>query len=313
MNQTKFLLVGFCLILAGCSNSAVKQKDTATSGELAIAVDESFKPIIKELANSYMFEYPKTKIRLMFLPEGDCINLLMKDSVREIVISRDLSSEEKNYYKNLGYQPAIVPIAVDALAFVINPNNFDSTITYSQIEQILSGNIDTWNVIDKKLQPNKIDLVFDGNNSSSLRYLKDSVNQGKPLPSNCFAADSSEAVINYINQHPYSIGVIGVNWINSKLDSTTESDFKKVKMLKVKPLPGMPGDSSFHAPVPYNIAYRHYPFLRIVYIVSREYYTGLGTGFATYCATDKGQTLIARSGMLPVNKELRLVTINPNL
>lgn len=315
MRTTNFLwMLCFMLIVFACGRdtSGEAKKDTPTQGNISIAVDESFKPIVEELVNSFEAEYPKATFKVLYRTEGECINLLMKDSVRLVVVSRSLTEAEKNIFKPMGYEAAIIPIAIDALAFINNLQNSDSTLTYEQIQQILKGNIVSWNQVDANMPDEKINLVFDGNNSSSLRYLRDSVNHGNKLASNCFASDASNAVIQYIEENKFAIGVIGVNWINSKIDSETANNFSHVKMIKVKPLPGMPGDSMYHAPVPYNIAYRHYPFLRMVYIVSREYYTGLGTGFATYCATDKGQTIIARSGMLPVNKSLRVVTINPS-
>ena len=313
INYCLLIFFTFCFGTYSCkNNSSNEEKDTPTKGKIVIAVDESFEPIVSELVSSFESEYPKAKIIIQYLPESQCIEKLLNDSVRLAIVCRELTNAEKEIFKPMGYEPAIIPIAVDALAFINNLQNEDSTLTYNQVQQILGGQISYWNELDKNMPHEKINLIFDQSNSSALRYLKDSVNHGNPLPVNCFASDSSQGVINYIVDHSDAIGVIGVNWINSKLDSTTEANFEKVKMIKVKPLPGMPGDSSFHAPVPYNIAYRHYPFLRVVYIVSREYYTGLGTGFANYCATDKGQTIISRSGMLPVNKSLRVVTINPN-
>jgi phosphate transport system substrate-binding protein len=54
---------------------------------------------------------------------------------------------------------------------------------------------------------------------------------------------------------------------------------------------------------------RKYPFLRDLYIVSREARAGLGTGFATYVASDDGQRIILRSGLMPATQPVRVIEV----
>jgi phosphate transport system substrate-binding protein len=57
---------------------------------------------------------------------------------------------------------------------------------------------------------------------------------------------------------------------------------------------------------------KNYPLTRDVVIISREIGTGLGTGFISFAASDKGQRIVLKSGLVPVTMPVRIVNINRN-
>jgi phosphate transport system substrate-binding protein len=60
------------------------------------------------------------------------------------------------------------------------------------------------------------------------------------------------------------------------------------------------------------VALKQYPLRRQVIIISREARTGLGSGFATFVASDKGQRIILKAGMVPAKMPVRIVEVSNN-
>ena len=75
------------------------------------------------------------------------INLIDKN-VDIILSARTLSFDEKNYAESMGVSLLETPIALDALIFIINPNNINvDSLTTQQIQNIYTGRITNWSVL----------------------------------------------------------------------------------------------------------------------------------------------------------------------
>jgi len=51
---------------------------------------------------------------------------------------------------------------------------------------------------------------------------------------------------------------------------------------------------------------------REVYILSKEAYTGLGTGFTAFVASERGQRIVLKFGLVPATMPVRLVELIEN-
>ena len=91
-----------------------------------------------------------------------------------------------------------------------------------------------------------------------------------------------------------------------------EEVVKGVKILGVKNLPGKPGSDGYYKPNQNDLAEEVYPLTRNLYIVNGEGKSGLGTGFATFIAGERGQRIVLKSGLLPDSLPSRQVIINNN-
>jgi phosphate transport system substrate-binding protein len=72
---------------------------------------------------------------------------------------------------------------------------------------------------------------------------------------------------------------------------------------------GISTNDDYLKPYKAYIAMKKYPLSRNVYIISREARTGLGSGFLAYVASDKGQRIVLKSGLVPATAPVRLVEI----
>lgn len=298
-------------ILQSCNRDPNKIKETPTTGNIRISVDESYYLLFE--AEKYAFEayYPFAKINIQYKNEVDLYNDFMNDSVRMIVTNKPLSKDQENYLKSKKIYPVSTKIAYDALAFIINKNNPDSNILYEQIRGIFTGKITGWNQITPKSILGKIVVVFDNERSGNVRYINEKLEIKEKFPSYCFAVENNDEVIKYVEKNRNALGIISVNWISDIHDSVSKGFLEKIRVVEVGDIFNTEGSGDFCRPYPGYIADKSYPFIREVYMISRETFKGLGTGFASFVAYDKGQRIVLKAGLVPAAMPVRLIDVKP--
>ncbi|NTW34497.1 MAG: phosphate ABC transporter substrate-binding protein, PhoT family, partial [Bacteroidetes bacterium] len=147
------------------------------------------------------------------------------------------------------------------------------------------------------------------NKSCNTRFIREKFELKKDFPDNCFAVKSNSQVISFVEQNKNAIGIISVNWISDKNDSISHEFLKKIKVVSIGDEANTDGTGSFYKPYQGNIADGSYPLIRNVYIINRETFSGLGSGFAAFVAGEKGQRILLKSGLVPATMPIRLVQI----
>jgi len=301
-----FLLVLF-LITGSCADRDKKGQllDTPTSGTIKIAVDESLKPLFQAEVEGFEATYNYAHIKADYTSEQKAIQDLLRDSVRVAIVTRKLYPSERQILDSLKIVGAQVVVAKEAIALIVNKDNPDSLIRWDQLEEILQGKTSQW----KQLYPHSalgdLQVVFDHPQSGIIRYITDTLHL-KGLPKNCFAAATNEAVVNYVAKTKNAIGLIGLSWISDSDDPAAN------KFLKTVTVMGISKAEDYLKPYKAYIALKKYPLSREVVMISREYRTGLGTGFISYVANDKGQKIVLKAGLVPAKAPVRIVEINRN-
>lgn len=294
--------------ISGCnSGENGTPEDTATSGRVHITVDETFAPIITSEINTFQSIYKDAKIDASYKPEAEAINDLLNDSSRIVIVTRKLNEEEEAHFRKLEIIPHTVKICYDAIAVIVNPSNRDTLMDYEKFKDVLSGKISKWNQAFPGSGLGDIQVIFDNQNSSTVRHVKE-MNNGQ-LTKNGFAVKTNSAVIDYVSKHKNSVGVIGVSWISDKDDSTALSFLKKVRVMGFNSTAPNAEPGEYYQPFQAYIAQKVYPLTREVYIISREARMGLGSGFTTFIASEKGQRIFLKSGLVPAIAPVRLVEL----
>jgi ABC-type phosphate transport system substrate-binding protein len=274
------------LFFINCRNKN-KAYDTPLNGKIYISVDESFKPVISEQIKIYHATYPKTQIIASYKSEAACFRDLQSDSTRMIIVSRGLTDDESNYYKQtLSFKPRWDVLAYDAIDVIVNIHAKDSIFTLQQLKSYLKGD-DTTKVV-----------VLDGKNATStVRVLKDSLLNGKNFGNNVFAAGSSKGVIDYISANPNAIGFVGSSWVGDLDDPEQLGYATKIRFALVECIRCEKG--MFAKPSQATITNGDYPLFRPLYYILKENVSGLGTGFVNYLVLERGQLVFRRSYLVP--------------
>lgn len=291
------LALGLTTAIAACHSGPTSSfTDTETSGTIHISVDETYKPLIDSEIRVFESLYPKAHIIADYKPEQDCFADLLADSTRMIIVTRELSEKETQFIKD--QKDHIVPsglrLAWDAVALVVNKQAKDSIFNMDQLRDIMSGKDSSWQ------------LVFDNEKSSTVRYIRDSINQGKPLPAGTMAAKTNPEVIDYVVKNKKAMGLIGVSWISDTADSTSIDFTNRVNVVKLR----ADGYTEYVQPYQYYIGTGAYPLKRSLWYNLKEPHQGLGTGFATFLGSQEGQLLIGRFKLFPARMNILFKTVN---
>jgi len=313
INICKRILQSIAISLAGimlftsCLNRVGTKplNETPTRGNIKISVDESFQPLLETEIFTFTHLYENAFITPQYKPEVDVVNDFMNDSVKVIVTSRKLTDAQIQYLREQLIIARTITFAYDALALVTSKENNDTLINYETIRDIFLGKITRWNQINPKSNLGEIQVIFDNNGSGNIRKFKEQFEITGALPSNIYAVKSNPEVIDFVSINKNAIGIVSVNWISDQNDPLVMSFLKIINVLAISN-PFM-GDRTYYRPYQGSIYDKSYPFVREIYLISRETFAGLGAGFIQWVTAEQGQRIVQRSGLVPATMPIRLV------
>lgn len=311
-------------VVSGCAGSGSKGPDF---GHTDIACDATFENIIDQEVDVFEYSYSNRKRDVVVVPyyvsqEAAIDSLLEPDNiVQTIIVGRKLTRAEETRLRNRKRVPRQEKIAVDGVAIIVNNANDIPELSVGDLRNILSGEVTMWDDI----YPSRLDtirVIFDQNGSSLLQYMRDELNDGKPLGGHVYAENSSVDVFNAVSRIKGSIGVIGVSWLStdmngvalSKDEVRARSDQSDVVVLdfnpEVKVLP-IRKDGELEAYKPYQqyIYDGSYPLHRPIYAITVAQGSTPANAFYTFLTSNQGQKVISLTGVLPARMEPRIVEL----
>lgn len=303
-NSFRYLLLSFAIVagLTACNqNKASFEEETVASGKVKIIADESFQPIVDEEAHIFEYLNPKAKLDISYHSENSVLRLLLNDSIRFAILSRQLNADEVKLFKERTLPPVMNRFALDAVAFIVNQSSADTLITVAEIKKMLHGETKT-----------AVDIVFDNANSSLVRYLKEFTGVKDFKLKNLFAVKNNKEVIKYISTHPQAIGITGFVWLNDP-DADYADALSKVKIVGVRDENSKTAPRQYFTPSQTTIALEQYPLIRGLYLINCTGKMGLASGFGQFVLSERGQRIILRSGILPDSIPPREINIKKNL
>lgn len=317
--------VSLALLVASCTYSGTKggQVVRSTSPNVAVlACDASFQNIMQQEIDVYEYINPQHSVLPLYIDETACVDSLMKGRATVAVLSRELKNTELQFLRTAGRQPHTSRIAVDAIALIVNKDNPLNEITMSELTDVLDGKFTRWH----DLWPSPlgdIRVVFDHQGSSTVRFMRDSLLDGRQLGADVYAQGDNKAVFETVKNNKNAMGVIGVSWIAADMsgaDMTAEERARaldnedvtsigfsdEVKVLKVR------RDDSLESYQPYQayILDGKYPLYRSMYMVNTGYSGTAAHGFYVFVTGWRGQKVIMSTGVLPSTVRPRVVSLD---
>lgn len=290
--------IATALTIVGCDDSGDTKKgpsDSTTSGNINIAVDESFMPVMAQQLAVFDSSYPEAHVKVSYTSEQACIESLLKDSARLIMLSRNLTSEEKATFDKSEIKVRALAVAKDAIAVIVHPGSVDSLMTLGQLKQILLGKF-----------ARDYTIVFDNEHSSTVRYMLDSLIPGQQLSSKTYAVKNNDSLIDYVAKNEKAIGFIGVTHVYDPESSNTAGEFKhQIQVVSLKD-ENDTAATGFYQPYQAWIALKKYPLSRTMYFITRDTWNGLGTGFANFLSNQEGQLIFNKARLVPLRVPLNL-------
>ncbi|ADB41067.1 PstS family phosphate ABC transporter substrate-binding protein [Spirosoma linguale] len=273
--------------------------DNPSRGEIVVAADESFQPLVTQLTSAYSGIYPDAHFKVVFRPEQEAINMMLRDSARLVFATRILNSNERAILDQRKIKGATEKIATDGVALIINMANTDSLITMAELQTIFDGKTTQWGQLKGGNQNSPITLVFDNNNSSNLEFVLKTFNVKDVKRLRIFTTRSNREVIDFVRKNPSAIGFIGVNWISDGDEPLSVELAKDLRVMGVSSMVNPTKRDDYFQPFQEDLGMQRYPLRRPVYILSRETHPGLGGGLINYIARDAGSLIIGKLGLWP--------------
>jgi phosphate transport system substrate-binding protein len=281
-------------LVAGCGNGNSTRGETPTSGTIQISVDESYRPVIDSEIKVFESSYPNAHVVPHYKAEAQCLRDLATDTTRMILVTRGLTeAEEKFYSDSFHVEPTFGPLALDAIAIIVNNHSPDSIFEIKDLQNLLNGT-------DMKHV-----AVMDGvTETGTVRFAIDSILKGQHLGKNVMAAKSSEGVLDYVSKNENAIGFIGVNWIGDQQDPERETWVKSVNVAAVRCTSC--GGPTYVKPYQANIYLHRYPFVRSLYYILKENWSGVGNNFVNFLQYERGQLVFQKAYLWPTGMSFQV-------
>ena len=316
MKKTSYIFIGLISLsmafFSSCGEKKAKdgRTDTPTSGTIEFYADESLSPIIDEERTQFEFEFPKAKLKPIYSDEVTGLQMIKDFKTTLLFTTRNLKDSEIAYLKSKSNViSSVFPIGYDGLAFIVNKNNQDTCITVNDIKRVLTGKATKWSDIVPGSKRGDIEVIFDNTRSATTNWVVDSVLHGEKMGAKIMAAKTSKQVIDFVDETPGAIGVIGSNWLNDRRDSTNTTFKKNIHVMRVSIKDKATPSNSWQPYQAYLLDGR-YPFVRTLYAIVVDPHKALPWSFANYITNPRGQLIVFKSGLLPYRGDITYKKVN---
>lgn len=301
-------------------------------GSATIFCDDGFKNILNEEIEVFEFSYPESSIIPFYVSEQDAIDTLLADGTQAIIVTRELTQEQRDYMKSKFKRVVRTHcIAVDAVALITNKENNVSSLSMEEIGDILNGKTTKWSQLAGN-DTTTIKIVFDNPGSSTVSYMRDKfLPAGKKISDNpnAYAQKNNASVFDIVKKDKNALGIISVSWLGDDLTAAKNvpvnqryEDYKnendtiatnlttEVNIIKVSN-PTQENDFNPIAYKPYQVYINsgEYPLFRKVYMISTATKSTVLNSFYMFVTGFAGQKIISKTGILPYHMNARVVEL----
>jgi len=315
--------------LTACGDYGKSARESMKTQKTSVVCDAGFENILAQEIDVFEYTYREKKRDVMIIPyytsQRDAIDSLLNpdNTIKTIVIPRELTKEEKARLTNQKRHARQARIAVDAIALIVNKDNPLDLISTQELSEILSGQTAQWNDIEPS-PLGSIQVIFDSNGSSTQQYMRDSLLNGGRFGDNVFAQTSNRDVFRVVSERKNALGIIGVSWISSDMNGTTltreelrrqaaaSSDTTQLAFnADIKVLKVYRSGSSAEARKPYQayIFDGSYPLYRSIFMITTTVSGTLDNAFYSFVTGYQGQKVIQLTGILPATVQPRMVSL----
>lgn len=267
MKKTLSLIILFYLLLAVIG--FIKQGSYFDSIE--ISGSTTVLPIIQAASEEFMEE--KEGIRIDVQGGGSSVGIeAVRNGVADIgMSSRELKPGEEGLKK--------IPIAVDAIAIIVNKNNPVENLTSEEVRRIFSGEITNW----KEVGGEDCEIVVvNRDEASGTREAFSKLLMGETkFLKRAIVQPGSGQVRSIVSNTPEAIGYLSIGYVRKEA--------KIISLDRVKPTIE-------------NIKSRSYRLVRTLYLLTRGEPSGVNREFIEFVLGSKVQRGIVKKAYIPISE-----------
>ena len=300
-----------------CDFGSIKSK--ATTGDMTIEVDENLETVAGLLVKDFTRLNPEAKITPVFKPTKNVITDLINKETKLIIIAGDLSDDDKKFISDYKIELQRHELAIDGIAFIINPDNPAVRLTSADLKKIFTGEITKWSQIKSQDedQNKSVSLKMKGNedniklyiqrpNSNAHMYVKDSVLEGKNFFEKAQICSTSVQIMDNVRETKNAIGFVNMGWLSKGNQDVIDTTVTAVRVSKIWKNGKQEDFAQFHQGLIFT---KKYPYIRKVVLYTADIGIQLSTGFISFLLRNDGQKIFLDNGFVPVTQPVRTIQI----
>lgn len=308
----------FAILVFGCDFGEIKS--TATTGEMTLAVDENQEQLMRAEVSEFERLNKEAKVSIQVAPTNKVLADIINGEVNNVVASRTFNEEERKIIEANKSTFKEYPVAIDGIAFIVNPDNPAVRVTSNDLRAILSGEIKNWSSVvtqddaqNKKLKAlsgspaDKILVFIQRKNSSTYDYVKDSILAGAEYSTAAAICSTSVQMLASVREKPGALGIANMSWLSKGVQEEIDSTVRPLRVSKIFENGRQTDFAEFHQGY---LANASYPYRRTIYLITADQDIKLSTGFLTFLLRTDGQKIVLKYGLVPVTQPVRTIQIN---
>lgn len=275
------------------------QKASGISGNLSSVGSDTLANLMTMWAEEFNREYPNVNIQIQAAGSSTAPPALTEGTSNLGPMSREMKDDELEAFEDkYGYKPTAVPVAIDALAVLVNKDNPIKGLTIPQVDAIFSstlkcGNaasIETWGDAGVGAWGSKSIQLYGRNSvSGTYGYFKENALCKGDFKSNVNEQPGSASVVQSVTSSKNGIGYSGMGYSTSGV--------------RMVPLAKKAGEA-FIEPTPENAIKGAYPLTRYLYVYvnkkPNQPLAPLENEFMKMVLSKAGQQVVIKDGYIPL-------------
>ena len=284
------------------------QKASGISGNLSSVGSDTLANLMTLWAEEFNRAYPNVNIQIQAAGSSTAPPALTEGTSNLGPMSREMKDDELEAFESkYGYKPTAIPVAIDALAVMVNKDNPVKGLTMEQVDAIFSTTlkcggakeIETWGDAGVSAWASKSIQLYGRNSvSGTYGYFKEHGLCKGDFKNNVNEQPGSASVVQSVTSSANGIGYSGMGY--------TTSGIKMVPLAKK-------GSTNYVEATPANAVNGTYPLTRYLFVYvnnkPNQPLAPLDGEFIKMVLSKTGQQVVIKDGYIPlpakvVEKEL---------
>jgi phosphate transport system substrate-binding protein len=275
------------------------QKVNGISGNLSSVGSDTLANLMTLWAEEFNREYPNVNIQIQAAGSSTAPPALTEGTSNIGPMSREMKDDELVAFEDkYGYKPTAIPVAIDALAVMVNKDNPVKGLSLPQVDAIFSSTrkcghateIDNWGDAGVAAWASKSIQLYGRNSvSGTYGYFKEHALCKGDFKSNVNEQPGSASVVQSVTSSANGIGYSGMGY--------TTSGVKMVPLAKKE-------GQAFVEATPENAINGSYPLTRYLYIYinkkPNQPLAPLENEFMKMVLSKIGQQVVIKDGYIPL-------------
>jgi phosphate transport system substrate-binding protein len=275
------------------------KKVEGISGNLSSVGSDTLANLMTMWAEEFNRQYPNVNIQIQAAGSSTAPPALTEGTSNLGPMSREMKDDELVAFEDkYGYKPTAIPVAIDALAVLVNKDNPIKGLTIPQVDAIFSStrkcgheaDIETWGEAGVAVWGSKSIQLYGRNSvSGTYGYFKEHALCKGDFKSNVNEQPGSASVVQSVTSSVNGIGYSGMGYTTSGV--------------KMVPLAKKAGEAFVEA-TPENAIKGSYPLTRYLYVYinkkPNQPLAPLENEFMKMVLSKAGQQVVIKDGYIPL-------------